>query len=187
MYCPMSPMMLVASGEVASLLSCPAICSSERSPAAGLTPGRSRMNMALGPEIRPYWVRSLGGRTWVEKIAPVLIDACTPMTSPIVGSAAVPVIRSRTGGMSCPSDTVTVSPTRLRSWSSVAGPSTIWPGPSSAVPVSGRGVIAAWTGPAMAGTVCPSISTVTKYTPVLAATSGSWASSGFAHRSGTDP
>ena len=41
-----------------SALSCPAICCSERSPAAGLTPGRSRMNMALGPEIGPYSVRS---------------------------------------------------------------------------------------------------------------------------------
>jgi hypothetical protein len=39
----------------------------------------------------------------------------------------------------------------------------------------------------MAGTVCPSIWTAAKYTPVLAATSGSRASSGLAHRSGMGP
>ena len=39
----------------------------------------------------------------------------------------------------------------------------------------------------MAGTVWPSTWTVAKYTPVVAATSGSRASSGPAHRAGTEP
>jgi hypothetical protein len=54
--------------------------------------------MALGPENGPYSVRKGLGTTETGMTAPVSIEGWAPRVSPIVGSVAVPTIRSRTGG-----------------------------------------------------------------------------------------
>ncbi len=121
----------------------------------------------------------------MENSTPVLIEGWTLSTPPIVGMVAVPAIRSRTWKL--PLATVTMLPTRWCSWARVAGPSTIWWLPSSPCPDRMCGPTAGWVGATMAGTVWPLTWTVGKYTPVVAATSRSRASSGSAHLAGTGP
>ncbi len=105
----------------------------------------------------------------LEKSAPVLMDGWMLRAPPIAGMVAVPAIVSRTWKL--PLASVTMPPTRWCSCARVAGPSTTSRLLSRPCPDRSAGY-AAGSGP-IAGTVWPSIWTVAKSTPVVAATSRS--------------
>ena len=110
-----------------------------------------------------------------------------PSVSPSAGSAAVPETVSVSSRITGPSRTVTLSPTFLCSAASVAGPSTMSPGPLSPLPDRICGPTAGRAGDRIAGTVCPSICTVRKYTPVLVAISLSRSRIGVTRAAGNGP
>ena len=82
----------------------------------------------------------------------------------MVGNVAVPTMRRWNGGP-CPVLAVTVSPTCLRSWARVLGPSTTCDAACRPCPDSSGGLTGAFGLVARAGTACPSRLMCSKYTP----------------------